>query len=209
MYWGRGMNTARGGVYSSVPGRIMRAQRATLLGLVIIVCCSALILTSCGDPIGDNGKSPVMLVVGTGDVWGKQVDVYTPSVSGGVTDEAFEVTIRSIYKNQVDPPTTVFADVLIQEYRVTYYRPDGNTNVPEPFVNPLQALVPAAGEATLNILLLRRDAKLQSPLKELAFGGGEGEIHLNAVVEFYGEDLAGNAVATDTVITIWAADYPG
>ena len=198
----------RDSIYSSVPERLMQAQRATLLGLAITVCCLALILTSCGDPIGGTGKSAVFLSVSAPD--GSQfsvfADVYDASLPGGVGSDTADVVIQSIYKNQTDPPDTVFADVIIDEYRVTYYRYDGNTNVPEPFVRPLNISVPAGEETELNFVILRADAKLKSPLKELAFGGGEGQIWFNAVVEFFGEDLAGNAVDAKTVITITASD---
>ena len=188
---------------------MLKIQRHTLAAWLLLLCFAATMLASCENSAVGDGKSPVFLVFGSDDIWGKTVDVYSPGVSGGVTDEVFEATITSIYKNQTDTPTTVFADVLIQEYRVTYYRADGNPNVPEPFVNQLQAPLPAGGEITLNIMLLRKGAKLKSPLKELAFGGGEGEIHMQAALEFFGEDLAGNAVSTKGVVTVWASDYPG
>jgi hypothetical protein len=173
---------------------------------VLLLGCLALLLGSCGDPVGGNTKSPIFLVVG-GETFGLDVDVYSPGVPGNVQDDFFEFEIQSIYKNQTDPPTTTFADVLLQEYRVTYFRADGNPNVPDPLVIPFSAVVPAGGTANLNTLILRSDAKLKSPLKELAFGGGEGKIIFNAYVQFFGEDLAGNEVSTDTVIILSAADY--
>lgn len=186
----------------------MQAQRFTLWGLAITTCCIALILTACGDPIGGSGKSAVFLSVSApgGTQFSVFADVYNAALPGGVGPDTADVVIKSIYKNQTEPPATVFADVIIEEYRVTYFRYDGNTNVPEPFVRPLNISVPSGGETALNFVVLRGDAKLKSPLKELAFGGGEGEIWFNAVVEFFGEDLAGNAVEAKTVITIRAAD---
>lgn len=186
----------------------MQVQRSRLWGLAVTVCCIALLLTSCGEPIGGSGKSAVFLSVSApgGTQFSVFADVYNDSLPGGVGSDTADVVIKSIYKNQTDTPTTVFADVIIEEYRVTYFRYDGNTNVPDPFVRPLNISVPAGGETSLNFVILRADAKLKSPLKELAFGGGEGQIWFNAVVEFFGEDLAGNAVDAKTVITIMATD---
>jgi len=184
----------------------MQVQRSTFLCLIITLLLLSLMLVSCGESVGGNGKSPVFLVASGGDVVGMQIDVYDPTYPGGVADDFFEVTIKSIYKNQSDPPNTTFADVILQEYRVTYYRADGNTNVPDPFLVQLSGIIPAGGEYELNLLLVRSDAKLKSPLKELAFGGGEGEIHLQAVIDFFGEDLMGNHVSTTMVVIIDALD---
>jgi hypothetical protein len=153
------------------------------------------------------GKSPVFLVANVQDPYLVASDVYTPGVPGNVTDDNKRVNIRSIYKNQINPPSTTFADIIIEEYRVQYFRTDGNPNVPEPFLELGSHLLPGGGSLNLEILVIRADAKLKSPLKELAFGGGEGEIMFTALVEFYGEDLAGNEVSTSVVIPITAKDY--
>ncbi len=192
----------------------MQVQRSTFSGLIITLVLLSLLTVSCGDSIGGDSKSPVILVVGDpgGEVtYGMLIDVYTPGVASGVIDTLYEeIIIESIYKNQTEPPDTVFADVIITEYRVTYYRTDGNPNVPDPFMSHISVRVPAGGTATLeNLPIMLAAAKLKSPLKELAFGGGEGEIVLNAVIQFYGEDLMGNAVSCKTVVILIASDYPG
>lgn len=174
----------------------------------------SIMLVSCGESVGGNGKSPVFLVVGDPggtDTLGVLVDVYTPTVPSGVTDTRYDsFTIESIYKNQTESPTSRFADVIITEYRVTYYRVDGNPNVPDPFMMHISMRVPAGSTGTVeNIPIMLASAKLESPLKELAFGGGEGEIYFNAVVEFFGEDLMGNAVSCKTVVLVLASDFPG
>jgi hypothetical protein len=154
------------------------------------------------------GKSPIFLSVEAQDIYGISCDVYQPGSPGNVQRDQVRVNIKSIYKNQTNPPTTQFADVLLSEQRVTFYRYDGNPNVPEPFMIPLENnLVPNGGELDLEIIVIRASAKLQSPLKELAFGGGEGEIYLSALVEFFGEDLMGNAASGSITIPIWARDF--
>ncbi len=118
------------------------------------------------------------------------------------------VDITSTYKDPTGTTATSFADVLLQEMRVSYFRHDGNPNVPEPFLYFLgNNTVPGGGTLNLEIPVVLAQAKLQSPLMELAFGGGEGEIIMAAQIEFYGEDLMGNAVYTEIVLTIQAADF--
>ena len=188
-------------------------SRQTVWSSIKVILLAAVItaaVSACGSPAGGDGKSPVFLIAEGRDAFGTQIDVYTPGLPGGVSDEFFDITIRSEYKNptyRTNPPSTPYADVILQEYRVTYYRVDGNPDVPEPFTMQLSGIVPAGGEFDMNLLLLRSDAKLQSPLKELAFGGGEGEIHLQALIEFFGEDLMGNHVSTNMVVIISASDF--
>jgi hypothetical protein len=145
-----------------------------------------------------------------GDPYPVWCDVYTPTAMGGVTDTTYWVTIRSIWKNQTTPPTTPFADIMFQEMRVHFFRYDGNPNVPDPFMVLLpNNTLEAGGTLDLEIFMVPREAKLKSPLKELIFGGGEGTIQMGAVVEFFGEDLAGNAVSTSITLLVIAEDLPG
>jgi hypothetical protein len=176
---------------------------------MILLLFVAIFLVSCGGPVGGDSKSPVFLKADGGTKYGLDVDVYTSGVLGNVTDDFFDITITSVYKdvdngNQLN--MTEFAEVVIQEYRVTYYRVDGNPNVPDAFMVPCMVRVPAGGTNTISTLVLKREAKLKSPLKELAFGGGEGVIGFNAVIEFFGEDLIGNQVSTKYVLYIQAYD---
>ena len=157
----------------------------------VCVCMLALLAGSCSEPPGGMGKSPVFLTAENGeDLWALWFDVYNSALPGGVGDEMFQITIKSNYKNP--DLTSSYADVVIQEYHVSYYRPDGKQPVPAPFMLQLTSTVPAGESKTINTLVLRRDAKLRSPLKELVLGGGEGYIDLVAVIDFYGEDLMGN-----------------
>ncbi len=174
----------------------------------IIVLCVCFLLGSCKGPIGGSGKSPVFLTVSVTAPWGIFSDVYTPGVPGNVIEDNKFVDIKSTYKDPTGTTVTPLADVLLQEVRVNYFRYDGNPNVPDPFLFFLgNNTVPAGGTLNLEVTVVLAKAKLQSPLKELAFGGGEGEIIMAAQIEFYGEDLMGNAVYTEIVLTIQAADF--
>lgn len=188
----------------------MRANSDKKLIQYGLVClCTCLFLVSCQDPIGGPGQSPIFLTVQGKEPWGVFADVYDPTVPGNVTLDTTWVTFQSRYRDDsAFQPTTDFADVLIQEQRVTYFRYDGNPNVPDPFIVTVPSMiVPNGGTLDLEIPIVSADAKLQSPLKELAFGGGEGEIFLSAQVKFYGQDIAGNSVYGEIVVPVWAADY--
>ena len=101
---------------------------------------------------------------------------------------------------------TDFAEVVLYEYRVAYYRVDGNPNVPDPFTVQFTGRVPPGGTYDHETIVLRREAKLLPSLKNLAFGGGEGSIDLHAVIDFFGEDLLGNHVSVRYVLFIRVMD---
>jgi hypothetical protein len=168
-----------------------RLFRNVVYGLSAIMLI--FLVGSCGEPVGGMGKSPVYLTTKGQNAWAMAVDVYNPAVTGGVSDDLFWITITSNYKNS--ELATPYADVILQEYRVSYYRADGRLPVPDPFVVHFSGTVPAGGTYDHETIVLRRDAKLESPLRELVFGGGEGYIDLNAIIDFYGEDLMGNEVS--------------
>ena len=173
---------------------------------VLVLLCISPFVVSCGDSIGGDSKSPVMLVISAETAaYAVGCDVYN---SGNPPlDDLIKVDLRSVYKNQTKPPSTAFADIILEEYRVQYYRSDGKTDVPKPFTHACQSRVPQGGTLSLEILVVRASAKLESPLKELALGGGEGQIFFNAVVKFFGEDLAGNAVSEKIVVPVIAKDW--
>ncbi len=169
-------------------------------------------VVSCGDPAAGPGKSAVFLVTSPmeGKVWTLFADVYNPAFAGRAGDSAFWITIESIRKDPSGHTVlNVYSDIIFTEYLVKYYRNDGNPNVPSPFAVNLNERLSAGGKLHLETIVITRDAKLRTPLKELAFGGGEGTIRLNAVVTFYGKDLAGNAVIAEHTVYLIAGDFPG
>lgn len=197
--------TTHSSIHSSIQ-HVMTVISYKTGGYVVFLLLVMSLLVSCGEPVGGSSKSPVYLIVTGGDQYGLVVDVYTSGVPGNVTDDFFDVTIESKYKGTNPAAQTEFAEVIIYEYRVTYYRVDGNPNVPDPFTLQCMIRVPPGGQNAVSILVLKRVAKLKSPLKELVFGGGEGRIIFNAVIEFFGEDMLGNHVSTKYVLLLDASD---
>ena len=187
-----------------------KKKQLMICWVVVMGFCINLLLLSCGDSVGGNGKSQVYLSAqASSDAYKVESDVYDSSVSGNVSTDKISVVLKSIYKDPTEATQTNLADILLKSYQVTYFRIDGNSNVPEGFQDSLaNNLVPNGSELELPIDIVRSTAKLKSPLEELAFGGGEGIIYMNAMVKFYGEDLAGNAVASDEItIPIEAKDW--
>lgn len=100
---------------------------------------------------------------------------------------------------------TRFLDVLIRTRRTTYVRTDGGTVAPRTFIENLDILVPATGAAAN---LPTTSAFSPAALSEAPFvalrpeaGGRDPEtgqrfVRLEVIVEFFGETLSGQRVAT-------------
>lgn len=118
------------------------------------------------------------------------------------------IQLRVIPKGE----TTAFTDVRLINYRVTYRRTDGGTQVPESFVRTTSGVLSAgAGAQSLNnFTIIRDDALLQAPFAALLpqNGGrdpetGEPVVKLEAGVEIFGETLAGQNVKAVVRIPLW------
>lgn len=190
-------------------GLSMLVKVSKIVGSLLFLVSVGMVVVSCGGPVGGDSKSPVFLTVEGGDnAYGWILDVYDLDTSDHVSDNKAPVIVHSHYKGEGGNPSIItdYATVEIYEYRVTYYRVDGNPKVPEPFTIQCTVPVPPGGENNMEVLILKREAKLQSPLKELILGGGEGSIDLQAVIEFFGKDWIGNHVSAKVVLYLRVQD---
>ena len=141
-------------------------------------------------------------------VGGQQVLVPT------IYEDVGQVTLKIAMKDPgtSDNPTSPSPtnQITINRYRVVYTRADGqNTpgvHVPYAFDGAATGTVSANG-GSLTFILVRAQAKLETPLSELVGGGGSFVISAIADVTFYGRDQAGNDVAVVARISVNFADW--
>lgn len=106
-----------------------------------------------------------------------------------------------------------FGDIVIERYRVTYVRADGRntpgSDVPYPFDGTVNFLVPAEGPQTgQQIMVVRPQAKLEAPLRNLAGGGGAIVISVIAQIDLYGRQVVGDrSVSARGFLNITFADF--
>jgi hypothetical protein len=102
-------------------------------------------------------------------------------------------------------------EITLTRYRVTYRRADArNTpgvDVPYPFDGALTVTVPANGTVTAGFQVVRHQAKLESPLRNLASGSGSIYISTLAEIQFYGQDQAGNEVTVVASLSVNFGDF--
>jgi len=102
-------------------------------------------------------------------------------------------------------------DVVFDRYRVTYTRADGRNvpgvDVPYAFDGVQSFLVPIDGtEVERVFIVVRHQAKLESPLRELSQSAA-GLISVLAQIDFYGHDVAGRSIKTTAHLSITFGDF--
>ena len=189
-----------------------------------------MISSACGGDLMRTGRSAVFLTVdnmeassgGAGSASSfllSDVQVLVDQTVNGVTvkvptifNDSLTATIRSNEKNQnPDSLLTIISAVTLTRYHVDFRRTDGrNTpgvDVPFGFDGGLGVTIQPGGTAAVSIELVRHQAKLEPPLKNLAGVGGQGFISTIAEVTFYGRDQNGNEVAVTGRIDVQFADF--
>ncbi len=114
--------------------------------------------------------------------------------------------------NPNEAASSLYENVQLKEYHVSYVRSDGRNqegvDVPYSFWGRISALIPPDGaEHQVVFVLVRANAKMESPLVDLLYGSAGKEIEATAVVEFYGEDLSGHKVYVKGTIPVVFANY--
>jgi hypothetical protein len=129
-----------------------------------------------------------------------------------IYNDVGQATMRLILKDQgtVGALPTALNAVTLTRYRIEYVRADGrNTpgvDVPYPVDGGVTATL-TGGTVLVPFEMVRHQAKLEAPLRAMAFGGGRLFISTIARVTFYGADLAGNEVQAVGTISVSFGDY--
>ena len=187
--------------------------------LVAIVC--GLAITSCAD-LARTGTGPAFLIIQsvTGARGGTTAGTFASNLesdvitNSSVFSDVGQASIRAEMKNALSTTTpSPINSITLNRYRVEYRRTDGQNQpgIDVPF--------PIEGATTVNIQvgtgsaqvvgfdLVRLQAKLERPLRNLVGGGGLIVISTIAEVTFYGADQAGNAVSITGSIDVKFADF--
>ena len=118
------------------------------------------------------------------------------------------LTVASHLKNPTQTDPQGFAGVTLESYTVHFRRVDGGTRVPADLSLPSGAFIPSGGSASLtNNTILLASMRQLSPFDQLLpFNGGfdretgKDEIDIAFDITFFGHTVAGQRVATETVV---------
>ena len=200
----------------------------TDFGRVAVAVTGILSASACGGDLLRTGRGPMMLVVenmsaqpGGGGEGGSflmsDVQRLEDQTVNGVTvqvptivNDTVTATLRAIEKNQNAVATPV-GGITLTRYRVVFRRADGrNTpgvDVPFGFDGGLGVTVNPGNVVQVAIDLVRHQAKLEPPLKNLAGLGGQMFISTIAEITFYGRDQNGNEASVMGRIDVQFGDF--
>lgn len=176
---------------------------AAIAALAIIAGCS-----------GDLSKSssPVTLVV-TNQQTLTQIDISSPtaaSCNGPIATVSIRPILLTNTGNTNLPVDPRFNTVQLTSYRVSYVRRDGGTLVPAPFTRATSGLLTVNQATSLNNFLgFEPGALSQAPFAALTPSGGNRDpetgktiVTMDAILEIFGETLAGERVSGNTRLTL-------
>jgi hypothetical protein len=210
-------------------------QQALLRQAATVVLLATLGVTSfgCGD-VARSGRSPAMLIIEMLEASkGNEDDEFTTNLLSDVQtlvettvngqtvrvptifNDLGRVRFRLALKNPGVPtsplgPTTL-NEITVTRYRVVFVRSDGrNTpgvDVPYGFDGAFTVTVPANGNASAGFDLVRHQAKVEPPLRNLVGLGGAIFISTIAEITFWGRDQAGNEVTVTGALNVNFGDW--
>jgi hypothetical protein len=185
-------------------------------------------LASCGGEMLRTGRSPMLLVVenmeGAAGNGGERsafllsdVQVLVDQTVNGVPtkvpaiyNDSATATIRSVEKNP-DATTTQINSITLTRYHVNFRRTDGRAtpgvDVPYSFDGGLGISISPNNSAEVAFEIVRHQAKLEPPLRNLAGQGGLGFISTIAEITFYGHDQNGNEVSVTGRMDVQFGDF--
>jgi hypothetical protein len=203
-------------------------------GRLLISAGCILSMVSCGGEMLRTGRAPVYLSVNamTASAGGSSgaatafllsdVQVLIEQDINGVTvfvptvfNDSASATIQVNLKNPEIASTTL-NNVTLTRYHVEFRRADGrNTpgiDVPYAFDGGLGLTIPAGSASSVAFEIVRHQAKLEPPLRNLTGSGvssvnGLGFISTIAEITFYGHDQNGNEVSVTGRIDVQFADF--
>jgi hypothetical protein len=186
-------------------------RRVVVLGLMLATAAG------CSSTVRE-GRAPVYLVlVSLEAASGAEPDAMQNTLQsdvqtdGGVFEDPGRVAVRLQLKDPTSGAISPTNAVTLTRYRVDFRRSDGrNTpgvDVPYGFDGAATATVSGNDATAMTFVMVRAQAKLEAPLRNLRLGGGAGLISTIAEVTFYGKDQAGSDVSVTGSISVNFADW--
>lgn len=170
---------------------------------------------SCGSAVKEGRGSGFLVIDLLEGASGAEDDEFATELSsdvltnGGVIEDIGRVRMRLVPKD-VTQPLSTNNDVTVTRYRVSFRRSDGRNrqgiDVPYTFDGGVTFTI---GEQPVEatFVIVRVQAKVESPLIELRGGGGALAISTLADVTFYGKDQTGRDVTVTGTISVNFADW--
>ncbi len=155
----------------------IRSEKNVMRAKAMVFVLGALTASACVPDWARQGDSPEILLM-TGINGGSPLDSDVRISTGTVCPDFATLRVENHQKNPLNTDASFRADIVIERYGVRYFRSDGrNTegvDVPYSITGNVAQEIQAGSSATLSLEVVRRQAKLEPPLRNLqALGGGQ------------------------------------
>jgi hypothetical protein len=160
---------------------------------VLVMALGALAMVGCTPDWAKNGDAPVVLLM-TGINDGAPLSSDLQISTGAVCPDIVPLRVENHFKNPSVTATGFRHDFTIERYEVRYFRSDGrNTegvDVPYRISGNVAQEIIEESAATLQLEVVRRQAKLEPPLANLA-GGNPPVLTMFAEVTLHARTTTG------------------
>jgi hypothetical protein len=175
----------------------------------LAVALAGLGMQGCTPGWADNDNSEVVLLM-TAINGGDRLDSDVQISSGSVCPDVVPLRLENHFKNPSVTSTGFRHDITVERYEIHYFRSDGHNvegvDVPYSITGNLAQEVIEESDATLNLEVVRRQAKVEAPLSTLRGGiGGDSILTMFAEVTLHGRVTTG--VATNPVSARLQIDF--
>lgn len=162
--------------------------------VLILLLAPVIGFGGCTPDWAKNGESQVILLM-TGINEGAPLDSDVRISSGAVCPDLVPLRLENHFKNPNITTTGFRHDLTVERYEVRYIRSDGRNqegvDVPFTITGNVAQEIQEAGAATLNVEVVRRQAKLEPPLTQLKGNGGAIIVTMFAVVTVHARTTTG------------------
>jgi len=156
---------------------------------------AGVLMSGCTPDWAKKGDSDMILLM-TGINEGSPLDSDVRISTGSVCPDLVPVRLEIHFKNPGITATGFRGDTTVERYEVRYFRSDGrNTegvDVPFSITGNVAQEIIAPGAATLQLEVVRRQAKLEPPLRNLRDLGGAMVVTMFAEVTVHGRTTTGS-----------------
>lgn len=166
-----------------------------------VVALGPLAMGGCTPDWAKNGNADVVLLMtAINDGNPLDSDVRSGILSDFVCSDIVPLRLENHFKNADVTNTGFRHDFTVERYEVHYFRSDGRNvegvDVPFAITGNLAQEVIEENAATLNLEVVRRQAKLDPPLTHLARGGGGIVVTMFAEITLHARTTTGDVTNT-------------
>jgi hypothetical protein len=154
----------------------------------VVLVLGALAVSGCVPDWAKEGESPNVLLM-TGINGGTPISSDVRISTGAVCADFVNVRVENHLKNPLNTDASFRSDIVIERYDVRYFRSDGlsteGVDVPFRITGNVAQEIQASNSAVLNLEVVRRQAKLEPPLRNLQALGGAQVVTMFAEVTLH------------------------